>query len=322
MPATVAVAGADPAEVLAAARRLGTPVVVKPNRGGKGLGVARFDSADELAAALPGMEPPVERGCCWCRSTSSRRCPRITRAELVGGEVVYALTADTGRGGFQLCPADACAVDGTPDSLFALRPDPPAALLAAYEWFARRHGIEVAGFEFLETAGRPRGHLRRQHQHQLQPGGRGGRAPLRGPRGRRLPRHPGQRRQHSERTGGRGGVWTGAQRREDAAWGARPGANRGSTAVRVLDAGVRGVAAQRRGRGDARSPGRTLRELAVDSERHGFDLALVAELNLNDIKGHRAPAADAWTLGPALAAVTERLELMLAVRPNYPTSRR
>ena len=40
-----------------------------------------------------------------------------------------------------------------------------------------------------------------------------------------------------------------------------------------------------------------LRDLAVDSERHGFDLSLVAELNLNDIKGHRAPAADAWTLG-------------------------
>jgi FMNH2-dependent dimethyl sulfone monooxygenase len=60
-----------------------------------------------------------------------------------------------------------------------------------------------------------------------------------------------------------------------------------------------------------------LRDLAVDSERHGFDLSLVAELNLNDIKGHRAPAADAWTLGPALAAVTQRLELMLAVRPNY-----
>ena len=60
-----------------------------------------------------------------------------------------------------------------------------------------------------------------------------------------------------------------------------------------------------------------LRDLAVDSERHGFDLSLVAELNLNDIKGHRAPAADAWTLGAALAAVTQRLELMLAVRPNY-----
>ena len=31
-----------------------------------------------------------------------------------------------------------------------------------------------------------------------------------------------------------------------------------------------------------------LRDLAVDSEQHGFDLTLIAELNLNDIKGHRA----------------------------------
>src|SRR3712207_1875581 len=56
---------------------------------------------------------------------------------------------------------------------------------------------------------------------------------------------------------------------------------------------------------------------AVESEAAGFALSLIAELNLNDIKGHRAPSLDAWSLAPAVAAVTERLELMLAVRPNY-----
>ena len=60
-----------------------------------------------------------------------------------------------------------------------------------------------------------------------------------------------------------------------------------------------------------------LRDLAIESEQHGFDLTLIAELNLNDIKGHHAPSLDCWTLAPAVAAVTERLELMLAVRPNY-----
>ncbi|HEY3735346.1 MAG TPA: LLM class flavin-dependent oxidoreductase [Streptosporangiaceae bacterium] len=60
-----------------------------------------------------------------------------------------------------------------------------------------------------------------------------------------------------------------------------------------------------------------LRDLTVASERHGFDLTLIAELSLNDIKGHHAPSMDCWTLAPALAAVTERVELMLAVRPNY-----
>jgi D-alanine-D-alanine ligase-like ATP-grasp enzyme len=151
VPRTVAVMGAAPADVLAAARTIGGRVVVKPNRGGKGLGVERFDSLDALEAALPGLAEPVD-GVLLVQEYVAPAEPRITRAELVGGEFVYALTADTGRGGFQLCPADACAVDGTPESLFALRPRIPAELIAAYEGFARQHGIEVAGFEFLETA--------------------------------------------------------------------------------------------------------------------------------------------------------------------------
>jgi dimethylsulfone monooxygenase len=60
-----------------------------------------------------------------------------------------------------------------------------------------------------------------------------------------------------------------------------------------------------------------IKDLAVQSERHGFELSLIAELNLNDIKGHQAPSLDCWALAPAVAAVTSTLELMLAVRPNY-----
>jgi dimethylsulfone monooxygenase len=62
-----------------------------------------------------------------------------------------------------------------------------------------------------------------------------------------------------------------------------------------------------------------IRDLAVAGEEQGFDLTLIAELNLNDIKGHQAPSLDCWTLAPAVAAVTSRVELMLAVRPNYHT---
>jgi FMNH2-dependent dimethyl sulfone monooxygenase len=57
--------------------------------------------------------------------------------------------------------------------------------------------------------------------------------------------------------------------------------------------------------------------LARRSEKIGFDLTLIAELNLNDIKGVDAPALDAWSTAAALAAVTERLELMIAVRPTF-----
>ena len=59
------------------------------------------------------------------------------------------------------------------------------------------------------------------------------------------------------------------------------------------------------------------RRLTIDAERWGYDLTLIAELNLNDIKGVEAPALDAWSTAAALAAVTSRLELMVAVRPNF-----
>ncbi|PCC67509.1 FMNH2-dependent dimethyl sulfone monooxygenase [Nannocystis exedens] len=59
------------------------------------------------------------------------------------------------------------------------------------------------------------------------------------------------------------------------------------------------------------------RRLAVRSEELGYDLTLVAELFLNDIKGPAAPTLDAWTTAAALAAVTTRLELMVAVRPTF-----
>lgn len=62
---------------------------------------------------------------------------------------------------------------------------------------------------------------------------------------------------------------------------------------------------------------RYVSQLARRSEEIGYDLTLIAELNLNDIKGEDAPSLDAWSTAAALAAVTERLELMVAVRPTF-----
>ncbi len=59
------------------------------------------------------------------------------------------------------------------------------------------------------------------------------------------------------------------------------------------------------------------KRLAVRAEEIGFDLTLIAELNLNDIKGMDAPCLDAWSTAAALAAVTKTQELMVAVRPAY-----
>jgi FMNH2-dependent dimethyl sulfone monooxygenase len=60
-----------------------------------------------------------------------------------------------------------------------------------------------------------------------------------------------------------------------------------------------------------------VKRLALRSEEIGFDLSLIAELNLNDIKGVNGPSLDAWSTAAALAAVTSKLELMVAVRPTF-----
>ncbi len=57
--------------------------------------------------------------------------------------------------------------------------------------------------------------------------------------------------------------------------------------------------------------------LAIRAEEIGYDLTLIAELNLNDIKGQDAPCLDAWSTAAALAAVTQTQELMVAVRPAF-----
>lgn len=60
-----------------------------------------------------------------------------------------------------------------------------------------------------------------------------------------------------------------------------------------------------------------VKRLAIRSEEIGFNVSLIAELNLNDIKGIEAPSLDAWSTTAALAAITNTLELMVAVRPTF-----
>src|SRR5260370_37673681 len=60
-----------------------------------------------------------------------------------------------------------------------------------------------------------------------------------------------------------------------------------------------------------------VKRLAQRSEELGFDVTLIAELNLNDIKGVEAASLDAWSTAAALAGVTERIELMGAARPAF-----
>jgi hypothetical protein len=157
VPRTIAVAGRG--ELAAAARKLPVPFISKHNQGGKGLGVRLFvshaDFDDYLAG--PEYEAPVD-GITLLQEYLVAAQPQITRVEVVGGEFIYALTADTARGGFELCPADACAIGPAGEtlaaepSLFSLRAGFEHPVVGRYLEFAAAHGIGIAGFEFIETA--------------------------------------------------------------------------------------------------------------------------------------------------------------------------
>lgn len=60
-----------------------------------------------------------------------------------------------------------------------------------------------------------------------------------------------------------------------------------------------------------------VKDLAQQAEFLGYDLTLIAELNLNDIKGIESPSLDAWSTAAAIAAVTKRLEILTAIRPGF-----
>jgi FMNH2-dependent dimethyl sulfone monooxygenase len=59
------------------------------------------------------------------------------------------------------------------------------------------------------------------------------------------------------------------------------------------------------------------KQVAQAADRAGFSTILIAELNLNDIKGIRAPSLECWTTTSALAAVTDDIRLMSAIRPGF-----
>lgn len=162
-PRTVLVAGKD--LLVAAAREhfSGEPVIVKPNRGGKGLGVRLFHAAEALAAYLdgPDYQPPVD-GLQLLQEYVRAPQPLITRAEFIGGRFLYAVEVDASEG-FELCPADVCAVEDAfcpageaPRAKFSIIDDIDRGLKQRYETFLAANGIEVAGIEFIrDAAGAP-----------------------------------------------------------------------------------------------------------------------------------------------------------------------
>jgi hypothetical protein len=134
------------------------PVVVKPNVGGSGAGIERFDSRAELEARLPQIDLGPDH-VALLQEFVEAEGGAIVRIEVLDGRFLYAIRIVRGAAGFNLCPADicqvppatnlaACPVDA-PATLSVSRHEPPAEAIKQAVALARAASIDVGGIEYL-----------------------------------------------------------------------------------------------------------------------------------------------------------------------------
>jgi hypothetical protein len=163
----------DSAQVQAAADELEFPLILKPNIGGSGALMRRFESPAELADAsasgalhdLFGID-----GTALVQEYHPPHGTAIVRVEVLDGEFLYAIRINNDPDqGFNLCPADICqtpAAGAADESSFDLCPadglpaksgrkieavDPPAWVVDAVLRMCTAGGLDLGGVEYLES---------------------------------------------------------------------------------------------------------------------------------------------------------------------------
>ncbi len=153
----------DPATAPAAAEGLRFPVVVKPNIGGSGAGVVRFDDAASLRrAAEAGTLDLGLDDTALVQEFIPAAGGRIVRVEVLDGAYLYAIRVYTPGDAFNLCPADvcqtvdgvaleraACAADAPKNGLRVEGYEPPADVVRDVERIVAAAGIEIGGVEYI-----------------------------------------------------------------------------------------------------------------------------------------------------------------------------
>ena len=109
-PRTRIINNAD--EAVNAARDLRFPIVVKPNIGGRGAGIVRYETIDALTRAVE--EGRIELGIdstALVQEFSPARNGHIARVETLNGKYLYAIKVFTTGESFNLCPAEICQIE-------------------------------------------------------------------------------------------------------------------------------------------------------------------------------------------------------------------
>ena len=150
-------------QAASAAQEIGFPVIVKPNIGGRGAGVIRFDSAPALERASAAGE--IDFGIdstALVQEFLPVRGGHITRVETLGGKFLYAIKVDTSGENFNLCPAEICRteddasaantmglVDAPKAGLKVEGYTPPQEIIDAVEKIVGAAQIDVGSIEYI-----------------------------------------------------------------------------------------------------------------------------------------------------------------------------
>jgi hypothetical protein len=149
-------------EILAAALQIGFPLLVKPNIGGRGAGIVRVDSMEQLEAAIDkaSLNFGIDQTALVQEFIPARN-GHITRVETLGGKFLYAIDIFTSGRSFNLCPAEICQVEsasafledstgGAPNPRLKVEAcKAPLSTIDAVEKIAAFGGIDVGGVEYM-----------------------------------------------------------------------------------------------------------------------------------------------------------------------------
>jgi Carbamoyl-phosphate synthase L chain, ATP binding domain len=150
-------------QAVSAAQEIGFPVIIKPNVGGRGAGIMRFDSAPALerAAAAGEIDFGID-STALVQEFLPVRGGHITRVETLGGKFLYAIKVYTSGENFNLCPAEICRteddgsaanttglVDAPKAGLKVEGYTPPQELIDAVEKIVSAAQIEAGSVEYI-----------------------------------------------------------------------------------------------------------------------------------------------------------------------------
>lgn len=150
-------------QILDAAAGLEFPIAVKPNIGGAGAGIIRFNTRASLeeAVAANSIELGIDQ-IALVQEFIPARGGHINRVETLDGKFLYAIKVFTTGESFNLCPAEICAVPEAPQAIGevclttavkkGLKVEaftPPAQVISDVERIVKEAGIDVGGIEYI-----------------------------------------------------------------------------------------------------------------------------------------------------------------------------